>query len=248
MAINTEDLKPTFKRFKSTRPTSFEGLDYKAAILRVGSASGPTGGSGPNVNLIWLKILEGLNPYGDAILDIKLTSASLGSQTGISTPNIGVDRHWGYVSIKYHKQEPMDLPKIPDDIDPVYPDIVIPYELPKPPRPKKTTIEADVLFGFDSTRVKKAAESELYDLIYELEKRKVPKVLIEGHADSVGNAGYNIDLSKRRAEAVKSWFIKAGAPDAHRYKTVGRGESDPVADNATSAGRAKNRRVDITID
>jgi OmpA-OmpF porin, OOP family len=128
---------------------------------------------------------------------------------------------------------------------------VIPYEVPPPPpptRPCKKSFEADVLFGFDSFRIRKAAEPELHKIIYELEQRSAPSVLIEGHADSTGAAAYNQHLSQKRAEAVKDWLVKAGAPDASRYKTVGKGESEPIADNGTKAGRAQNRRVEIVIN
>lgn len=249
----TENLKTSFKRFKSTRPTSFEGLDGKGAIMRTASASGPAGGSGPSISGIWLKIVDGLNPYGPTLLDIKLGSASSGIKPGAgwSTPNIGIERHWGGVKIKIIAQDPIDIPVEPEKpISPIYDGPIIPYELPPPPppkRPTKTTLEADVLFGFDSYRIRSEAESELHKLVYEIESRPAPRVLIEGHADSTGKADYNRDLSRRRADAVKDWFVKVGAPDALRYTTVGKGEAEPIADNRTREGRGQNRRVDIVI-
>ena len=248
----SENLKPTFKRVHSARPTTFEAIDGKAAIMRTGSASGPSGGSGLNVSGIWLKILDGLNPYGSALLDFKLGSASTGMKPGEgwSTPNIGIERHWGWVKIKVIAQDPMDLPDEPEK--PEFPNFgpIIPVAPPPPPppvRPKRTTLEADVLFGFDSYKIRKEAEPELHKLVHEIELRTAPRVLIEGHADSTGKADYNLNLSRLRAQAVKDWFVKAGAPDALRYTTVGKGESEPLADNKSSAGRAQNRRVEIVI-
>ncbi|MEM1047394.1 MAG: OmpA family protein [Pseudomonadota bacterium] len=251
----SENLKASFKRFRSTRPTTFEDIDGKGAIMRTGGASGPTGGSGPSISGVWLKILEGLNPWGAALLDIKLGSASFGMKPGEgwSTPNIGIERHWGWVKVKLIPEDPLDLPDEPEEplLGPTVIAPTIPFELPPPPppvRPTKKTFEADVLFGFDSSRIRKEAEPELHKLVYELESRAAPRVMIEGHADSTGKATYNRDLSRRRAQAVKDWLVKAGAPDAPRYTTVGKGEAEPIADNKTSHGRAQNRRVEITIN
>lgn len=250
----SENLKSTFKRVKSTRPTTFEEIDGKAAIMRTGSASTIEGGAGLNISGVWLKILTGLNPYGAALLDFKLGTASTGMKPGEgwSTPNIGIERHWGWVKIKLIKQDPLDLPDPPEDPydwpDPVP---VIPYEPPPPPppvRPTRKTFEADVLFGFDSFRIRKEAEPELHKIVYELEQRSAPRVVIEGHADSTGQAAYNLQLSEQRAQAVKDWLVKAGAPDALRYTVIGKGETEPIADNGTKAGRAQNRRVEIVIN
>uniref|UniRef100_UPI002FE40654 OmpA family protein n=1 Tax=Tepidimonas sp. TaxID=2002775 RepID=UPI002FE40654 len=67
-----------------------------------------------------------------------------------------------------------------------------------------------------------------------------------GHTDSVGSDAYNDRLSLRRAEAVKAYLVSKGIP-ADKVRTEGRGKREPVADNATAEGRAKNRRVDVTI-
>lgn len=247
----SEELKPTFKRFKSRAPMTFEKFHLSPATLITGSVAAfhekypflPIGGASGSV--IWLEI-QGENPY-QAVLSIVLKSFSLPSSSSLSTTNLSVDLHRGLVRVKLDKEEPLDLPI---DDPPVSPPPVpyIPFMDPIPQPPKKITLEEDVLFDFDSYRIKKSAETELYALILELKKRLRPNVLIEGHADSVGRSAYNMSLSKRRAEAVKSWFIKAGAPGARGYSVIGHGENSPIADNATSAGRAKNRRVDITIN
>ena len=67
---------------------------------------------------------------------------------------------------------------------------------------------------------------------------------IEGHTDSLGDDEYNQDLSERRAQSVVDFLTDAGV-DPSRLQAVGYGESDPVADNATEAGRRENRRVKI---
>ena len=66
------------------------------------------------------------------------------------------------------------------------------------------------------------------------------------HADSIGSDAYNQKLSVRRAEAVKAYLLSKGI-EANRVYTEGKGEKQPVADNKTAAGRAKNRRVEIEV-
>ncbi len=78
--------------------------------------------------------------------------------------------------------------------------------------------------------------------------RKFDKTLIDvdGHTDSVGNAGYNQDLSERRANSVANYLASRGV-DPRRMSAVGYGLERPIASNASEAGRAQNRRVEIAI-
>jgi outer membrane protein OmpA-like peptidoglycan-associated protein len=71
-------------------------------------------------------------------------------------------------------------------------------------------------------------------------------VIAVGHTDSIGTDAYNKRLSLARANSVKAYLVSKGI-DAKRIRTEGRGESQPVADNATAEGRARNRRVDIEV-
>jgi len=72
-------------------------------------------------------------------------------------------------------------------------------------------------------------------------------VTIEGHTDNVGKDAYNKKLSQRRADAVKAYLVKKGI-DANRLTAIGYGEEKPIADNATKAGKAENRRVEAAVD
>ncbi len=72
-------------------------------------------------------------------------------------------------------------------------------------------------------------------------------IVVAGHTDNVGNERSNYDLSKRRAEGVAAYVTAAGKVDPSRIVVVGYGESAPVADNRSEAGRAKNRRVEILV-
>jgi outer membrane protein OmpA-like peptidoglycan-associated protein len=70
------------------------------------------------------------------------------------------------------------------------------------------------------------------------------KVEIAGHTDSANSDAYNLDLSQRRADAVMKYFVDHGV-EADRMTAKGYGEAEPIADNATQAGRFKNRRVEL---
>ena len=71
---------------------------------------------------------------------------------------------------------------------------------------------------------------------------------VEGHTDSVGNATYNQKLSERRAGAVRDALVNQYGVEANRINAVGYGKTRPVADNATEAGRAVNRRVEAAVE
>jgi len=72
-------------------------------------------------------------------------------------------------------------------------------------------------------------------------------VVVTGYADSTGPAAYNAALSSRRAAAAVGYLVDSGVP-AGRLRAVGLGEGSPVADNRTAAGRAANRRVEVSVE
>lgn len=106
------------------------------------------------------------------------------------------------------------------------------------------TLAADVLFAVDSAALSPQAASTLDELAARLRERAVGEVTVTGHTDSSGTDAYNVQLSTSRAQTVLT-ALRASAPTSP-LKAVGRGEQDPVADNGTDAGRAKNRRVTVT--
>ncbi|WP_233120024.1 OmpA family protein [Rappaport israeli] len=89
----------------------------------------------------------------------------------------------------------------------------------------------------------------MQQLASELNQRgaEVKEITIVGHTDSVGSEKYNQGLSERRARSVGDYMLENGVP-ASLIKAYGQGESQPVATNKTAAGRAQNRRVEITVD
>jgi outer membrane protein OmpA-like peptidoglycan-associated protein len=100
-------------------------------------------------------------------------------------------------------------------------------------------------FAFDSAKLKPGMETALSDLSAGIMATPGTESLtIIGHTDSVGPEAYNMKLSVRRAQAVADFLAAKGIPRS-TMTIEGRGESEPVADNSTKAGRAKNRRVEI---
>ncbi len=104
----------------------------------------------------------------------------------------------------------------------------------------------DVLFSFGKTDLLPGAMNTIDKLAKFLAEYPNKTVLIEGHTDNIGSEEYNQKLSEQRALAVKNALIQVGV-DASRIDTVGLGESSPITDNSTEAGRLKNRRVEIVI-
>lgn len=110
------------------------------------------------------------------------------------------------------------------------------------------TLSASALFDFDKDEIKAAAKPRLDEVANRVRSlADVESVTIVGHTDSVGSDAYNEELSMRRANAVKNYLLEQGV-DPRLLSTSGMGESQPVADNSTDAGRAQNRRVEVTIN
>ena len=114
------------------------------------------------------------------------------------------------------------------------------------PRSEKVTFDTDTFFDFDQSRLKPAGKAKLDSLAKRLANASVEVVVAVGHADATGPAPYNQRLSERRARAVVEYLRDKGLP-SEKIFAEGKGETQPVASNATKAGRAKNRRVDIEV-
>ena len=104
----------------------------------------------------------------------------------------------------------------------------------------------DVLFGFNRAELAAGGHSAVTKLSDFLKRYAKRNVMIEGFTDSVGSDEYNVMLSERRANAVRSALVQRGV-DPGRIQVRGYGESFPVATNETDAGRQMNRRVEIII-
>ncbi|MBK8072056.1 MAG: OmpA family protein [Ramlibacter sp.] len=117
---------------------------------------------------------------------------------------------------------------------------------PAPPAATKVTYAADAFFDFNKSVVKPEGKAKLDDLVGKVKGINLEVVIAVGHTDSVGGDAYNQKLSVARAEAVKAYLVSKGI-EKNRVYTEGKGEKQPVADNKTNEGRAKNRRVEIEV-
>lgn len=104
----------------------------------------------------------------------------------------------------------------------------------------------DVTFAVDSTEISPSFRASLDRVAQSMVQYPDSLVDVYGHTDSTGSDQYNLDLSKRRADAVARYLISRGVSSA-RLQTQGMGEGYPVADNNTADGRSKNRRVEVKI-
>jgi len=97
----------------------------------------------------------------------------------------------------------------------------------------------------NSDKIKQQSYGVIKDIASVLKDNSSDNVKIIGHTDSDGNAGDNLSLSKRRAEAVKAELVKDFGIDPSRIQTDGKGASEPIASNTTAEGKANNRRVEF---
>lgn len=109
----------------------------------------------------------------------------------------------------------------------------------------QVTFASGLLFDFDSDAIKGDARSNLNLLADNLAKYGDSELMIIGHTDSKGTEEYNQDLSQRRAQSARRYLASQGV--TRTIRTLGRGETEPVASNDDEYGRAKNRRVEVAI-
>ena len=121
-----------------------------------------------------------------------------------------------------------------------------PTPAPPPPAATKVTYAADAFFDFDKAVLKPEGKAKLDDLIGKVKGINLEVIIAVSHTDSVGSDAYNQKLSVKRSEAVKAYLVSKGV-EKNRVYTEGKGEKQPVADNKTKEGRAKNRRVEIEV-
>jgi OmpA-OmpF porin, OOP family len=110
----------------------------------------------------------------------------------------------------------------------------------------KVTYAADAFFASNSAVLKAAGKAKLDDLVDKVKGINLEVIVAVGHTDSKGTDASNQKLSVRRAEAVKAYLVSKGI-EKNRVYTEGKGSKQPVADNKTAEGRAKNNRVEIEV-
>ena len=135
----------------------------------------------------------------------------------------------------------------------VAPKPAAPVVAPKPAAPaapavtvEKVTFAADAFFDTNKAVLKPEAKAKLDDLASKIKAITLEVIIAVGHTDSDASDAYNQKLSVKRAESVKAYLVSKGI-EANRVYTEGKGEKQPVADNKTKEGKAKNRRVEIEV-
>ena len=145
---------------------------------------------------------------------------------------------------------PPPPPPPPAVVEPAPAPRVAPPPPPPPPPPapvrEKVSFAADGFFDTGKSVVKPDTMAKLDDLVGKVKGVSLEVIILVGHADSSGNAALNQKLSVARAEAMKKVLISKGI-EGNRIYTEGKGSANPVADNKTPQGRAKNRRVEVEV-
>jgi OOP family OmpA-OmpF porin len=148
--------------------------------------------------------------------------------------------------------KPVVAPPPPPPAAPPPPAVAPPVAPPPPPPPvpvpvsEKVTFAADAFFDFNKSDLKPEGKAKLDDLVSKMSGVNLEVIIAVGHTDAVGGDAYNQKLSVKRADAVKNYLTTKGV-EKNRVYTEGKGEKQPVADNKTTEGRAKNRRVEIEV-
>jgi len=109
----------------------------------------------------------------------------------------------------------------------------------------QVTFDSGLMFPFDSDELRVAARTNLSALAASLNKYPDSDLMIVGHTDDIGSYSYNLGLSQRRASSASRYLRSQGVSRA--IETLGRGETEPIASNASEDGREQNRRVEVAI-
>jgi outer membrane protein OmpA-like peptidoglycan-associated protein len=129
---------------------------------------------------------------------------------------------------------------------PVLNEAIASYQAPPPP-PAVVTLDSMSLFDSGRAQLKPGSTRAMVGALELIKAHPDKRILVAGYTDNVGNPESNLKLSIARAGAVRDWLIEASGMSATRFAIQGSGDTRPIADNETAAGRAKNRRVEITL-
>jgi outer membrane protein OmpA-like peptidoglycan-associated protein len=126
---------------------------------------------------------------------------------------------------------------------------------PAPPPPERVEVQREriqvnetIHFEYNSAKIRGESDSLLAEIAQVINDHpELVKIRIEGHTDNIGSAGFNQDLSQRRAQSVRDHLVAKGSVDPNRLTTAGYGFDQPIASNDTDEGRSQNRRVEFDI-
>ena len=134
--------------------------------------------------------------------------------------------------------------EVSENVTPIKPETKKTTEAPK--EKPYITFDAEIKFLFDKSNLTSKSKTALDNFLNKASAGSYTKIYIYGHADSLGTDEYNLNLSRKRAETVKNYLVNSGIS----FETISikaLGEADPIADNSTREGRAKNRRVFLEL-
>lgn len=163
------------------------------------------------------------------------------------TPNVWVNAVQAGISWRFGGQQPPVVTVMEPAPEP-QPVVVVeasPLPMPEPEvTPPMVVHLTTVHFAFDRSVLTPIAKNKLKDAAQQLQNDQGMIVELTGHTDAIGSASYNEKLSVRRAQAVRDYLVTLGISN-ERIGTRGMGEKEPIGDNKTAEGRAKNRRVEV---
>ena len=148
----------------------------------------------------------------------------------------------GSATHAHNKPEPVMAPKVMPKPAPIAAPVV-----KAAPKFKPFSLSSATAFAVSGSALSAAGKAEISSFAKKLSGHQVKSITVQGYTDSTGAASFNQALSEKRANAVKAEMIRNGI-DGNLIKTIGRGESNPVASNQTRAGRAQNRRVTVSVE
>ena len=180
-----------------------------------------------------------LYAFGKNLFDRKYRTWGIdfGDSLGFTSTAYGTPRTFG-VGMTYNFNQ--------GEVAPPPPPVAQAAPPPPPPPAKKKIVLRSVHFDFDKATLKAEAKPILDEAVQVLKQEGSVDIVVEGHTDSVGTDQYNLGLSRRRAETVRSYLVDHGIAKS-RITAEGLGESKPVASNDTADGRAQNRRVELHV-
>jgi len=130
--------------------------------------------------------------------------------------------------------------KVPNDRGLITGELIVKFELPS-----QITLQ-DVLFETGSAKLNPSSYKSLDELVKFMKRKSTMVIEIAGHTDNVGSESNNLTLSQNRSESVRNYLVSKGISTS-RLVSKGYGQTEPVADNSTDAGRKKNRRTEVRI-
>jgi OOP family OmpA-OmpF porin len=243
-----------FLRSEAVNPFIEAGVGFERTRYDIGtSATDPTGKVG-------LGLLADLFRVGTSSLQLRADAGgrvdtAAGNGTRID-PYLGLGLRWNFgapasaiptlaaapAAPPPPPPPPPPAPPMAPPPPPLPPPAVMPPPPPPPPLASTRAVRLQVYFDNDSAQLKPESDADLDRLVSALQQMPEVRGVLEGHTDSNGTPAHNRALSQRRAEAVKDYLVAHGVAAA-RLRATGYGQTHPIADNASAAGRAQNRRV-----